>query len=127
MAENSLNASPVKRRAMRMTEAQLQKQICMYLAVALKKTAWFSTFPADRASSRGKIGLKLGVPDILIIHDGRAYWLEIKLPGKKVRDTQAETHLSLMFAGSPVEVVYELIDVVRALQYWQIPTNPVRL
>jgi hypothetical protein len=119
-----------ERRSARFSEAQLQKQVCGFLSIALKPPAWFSCFPSDRASGRGKIGLKLGVPDILIIHEccGCAYWIELKVGRNQLSIAQQNTANDLVEAGcNPPAVCRSLEEVIAALKEWGIPLRPVRL
>ena len=79
-----------------MKEADLHGLVCDYLGLALLPPAWFTTFPADGATRRGRIGLKRGVPDILIVHDGRAYWIELQSCARQVVSAdQRETILAI--------------------------------
>lgn len=100
-------------------EQRLQRQIVGYLSWALAPPAWFSSFPAGGGGEmRGMIlkgmGLKPGVPDLLLVHDGRAYWAELKAPKGVVSDAQKATHEALQRAKCPVAVVRSL-DEFRAL------------
>lgn len=60
------------------------------------------------------MGLKPGVPDILICYDKHAYFLEIKAPKGVVSDVQKDVHEALHRARCPVAVVRSL-DELRAL------------
>ena len=104
-----------------MKEADLHRQVCDYLGLALLPPAWFTTFPADGATRRGRIGLKRGVPDILIVHEGRAYWIELKAAGGRVSANQGETILAIEAAGARAYVCRSLEDVVIGLRCWAIP------
>lgn len=46
-----------------------------------------------------------GVPDVLMIKDGRAYWLECKRPGEEPTKIQNHRMRELSAAGCPVAVV----------------------
>lgn len=85
---------------------------------------------------RGKIlsglGMKKGVPDIILIHDSRAHFIELKSAKGVLSPAQREVHEALARAGCPVAVCRN-IDDVRALfgptgRWWPIPireTKPV--
>jgi hypothetical protein len=60
------------------------------------------------------MGMKAGVPDILIVHDGRAYFCELKSAKGVLSDAQKATHEALRAAKCPVAVVRSL-DEFRAL------------
>lgn len=46
-----------------------------------------------------------GVPDVLLVKDGRAYWLECKRPGEEPTKIQLHRMRELAAAGCPVAVV----------------------
>jgi hypothetical protein len=62
-------------------------------------------------------GLKAGVPDLMLILDGRIYFVELKEPGERnkkdggLTPAQRETIPLLKRAGCPVAVVYSLDDL----------------
>ncbi len=107
-----------------MKEADLHKLVADYLDLALIPPTWWSTFPADGASRRGRIGLKLGVPDILIIHEGRAHWIELKTARGRVRAQQHELHEALRAAGCFCATCLSLEEVNIVLCNWCLPLNP---
>ncbi len=107
-----------------MKEADLHKLVADYLDLALVPPTWWTTFPADGASRRGLIGLKLGVPDILIIHEGRAYWIELKVPGGALSAAQKRTFTALFAAGCEALTRRSLDEVIDLLRLWGIPINP---
>jgi hypothetical protein len=104
-----------------MKEADLHRQVCDYLGLALLPPAWFTTFPADGATRRGRIGLKRGVPDILIVHEGRAYWIELKAARGRVSNEQQLTMCAIEAAGARAYVCRSLDDVIIGLRCWWIP------
>lgn len=59
-------------------------------------------------------GLKSGVPDILIVHEGRLHGLELKSAKGVLSDAQKRTHEALRAAGCLVAVIRSL-DELRAL------------
>ena len=100
-------------------EQKLQRQIVGYLSWVLAPPAWFTSFPAGGGGEmRGMIlqgtGMKSGVPDLLLVHDGHAYWAELKSAKGVVSDAQKATHEALRAAQCPVAVVRSL-DEFRAL------------
>ena len=112
-----------------MTPEQLaHKSIVTYLDLALTPPDWFTTFPAGGGGKiRGAIlkalGLKAGIPDILLIrYPGKAYWLEVK-PGKlKAKDYQKTMHLRLALAGCAMPaVVHNIVETHDALVAFGFP------
>ncbi len=110
-----------------MSEAQLHKSVCDLLAAVLTDRSFFTTFPADGATRRGRIGLKRGVPDILIIHNGIARWIELKTATGKLSLDQRATIPTIERAGSAVFVCRSVEDVLESLDRWSIPLRPHKL
>lgn len=113
---------------MRRPEAALHRAVMAYLAAVLTPDTFATTFPAGGGGKvRGAIlkasGLAAGVPDIILVNDGRALWIELKAPKGKLSEAQGETHARLWNAGSPVVIARSLDDVRSALRSWSIPTR----
>ena len=114
---------------MRNDEHLVQKAIAQYLD--MRGVCWFAV---PNGGQRNKIvaaklkaeGVKAGVPDICIIHDGMAYFLEVKKP--KTGDSakgQLSKNQKVMIekirqAGGEVAVVYSVADVIEQCIEWQI-------
>lgn len=113
---------------MRNEEHQVQVAIAQYLN--MRKLCWFAI---PNGGKRNKVtasimkaeGVKAGIPDICIIHDGQAYFLEVKKP----KTTTPKGHLSavqkerieeIREAGGEVAVVYSVADVIEQCIEWQI-------
>jgi hypothetical protein len=64
------------------------------------------------------MGTMAGVPDLIIIKDGRAYGLELKAPGRKLTPTQIAAHSLLISAGAMVTVADTLDAAIRQLEDW---------
>ena len=100
-------------------EQKLQRQIVGYLQWALAPPAMFTSFPAGGGGlMRGMIlkgtGLRSGMPDIMLLLDGRAWFVELKTGTVPLSDAQKATHEALRAAQCPVAVVRSL-DEFRAL------------
>jgi hypothetical protein len=107
-------------------EADLQAQVCKFLALALPRDAWFGAVPLGgggrlRGATLKRTGSKAGTPDVLIIANGAALWLELKSKRGTVSDAQLYCHNQLRRAGSPVYVVRTLGDAIEALGHHRIP------
>ena len=114
---------------MRDAEHKVQVAICQYLD--LRGVLYFSV---PNGGQRNKIvaaklkaeGAKAGVPDLCIIKDGMAFFLEIKRPksttGGKGRLSPAQKEMigRIEEAGGEVKVVYSVADVIEAMIDWQI-------
>lgn len=54
-----------------------------------------------------------GSPDIIVVHKGRPYFLEVKRPGAKQNDDQITFQKGAEAAGAQYAVVRSIDDVVR--------------
>jgi hypothetical protein len=82
------------------------------------------------------MGVVPGIPDICLIHRGRALYIELKAPGHRVGNTmkgrgylspdQRACHAALRDAGAVVAVCWSLDDVQDALRRWGIIPGTVR-
>jgi hypothetical protein len=107
-------------------EQVLQRQIAQFLAVALDGNSWFSSLPLGGGGKlRGAIlhglGVKRGLPDMLVVNDGRVVWLELKSAKGRISEGQQECHAALARARCPVAVVRSLEDAIDALQRAGVP------
>jgi hypothetical protein len=112
-------------------EQRLQRAVADYLAWALLPPTWFTAIPAGGGGElRGRIlkgmGLRAGVPDILIVHEGRAHWVELKSARGSLSEAQRTTHSALTATGCPVVVCRALDDVQAALTAWRIATRDTK-
>jgi hypothetical protein len=99
--------------------------VAKYLSLTLQPPHWFSTFPAGgggkaRGGQLKAMGLKAGVPDILIISGftGRANWIELKAPQGTESVAQKETRKALEYARCGTAVCRSIEDVQAALEAW---------
>ena len=112
---------------MRNEESQVQKAICQYLD--MRKVFYFAVTNGGKrnkvtASIMKAEGVKAGIPDICIIHEGMVYFLEVKRPAsgnlKKgyLSKVQKEKIAELKEAGAEVAVVYSVADVIECCISW---------
>lgn len=59
-----------------------------------------------------------GVPDLLLVADGRVSFLELKQPRGRLSPVQAAAHAQLRRAGARVETSYGLDHAVEVLKRW---------
>jgi hypothetical protein len=115
----------VKRKA---PEQALQQQVAQYLDIVLKPPAfWTAIAHGGGGLMRGKInkgmGMKAGIPDILILSPFRQCWIELKSKKGRLSPAQIEIYQALLAAGCCVGVCRSLDEVRAALLTWQIPTR----
>ncbi len=107
-------------------EQALQQQVAQYLTYALGGSAWFTCFPSGGGGlMRGKIlrgmGLKAGVPDILILDGGRTLWIELKAKRGYLSPVQIETIKAIHHAGGIVDICRSLDEVIAFLELYGVP------
>ena len=64
------------------------------------------------------LGVVSGVPDVVIIKDGRIYALELKAASGHLTETQRETIERMKSAGAEVAVAYGIDEAVAQLAEW---------
>ena len=110
-------------------EHQVQKAIAQYLD--MRGVCWFAV---PNGGQRNKIvaaklkseGVKAGVPDICVIHDGMAFFLEVKKPQTSnsrkgtLSKPQKEFISKIKKAGGEVAVVHSVADVIEQCIEWHI-------
>jgi len=110
-------------------EHQVQKAICQYLD--MRGVMYFAIPNGGKrnlivAKKLKAEGVKAGVPDICIIHDGMTYFLEVKRPKTDTIDkgrlslTQKAMIERIKEAGAEVAVVYSVADVIEQCIEWQM-------
>lgn len=67
-----------------------------------------------------KMGLTPGVPDLCIVYQGEAYFLEVKNEDGRLTGSQPVVHERLREVGCPVCVVRTLDDMEMQLREWGI-------
>lgn len=65
-----------------------------------------------------KMGLTSGIPDILILHNGTVYFLELKSENGKPSDVQKIIHAALIRMGYKVATAYNFEDAYGKLKEW---------
>lgn len=113
---------------MKRPEQLLHQQVAAYLNAALTAQSWWMTIPlGGGGAKRGAIlygmGAKAGAPDILIQHDGRATWIELKAAKGILSGVQRACHAAIERAGGNVYVCRSVAEVQDALEYARIPTR----
>jgi hypothetical protein len=107
-------------------EATLQRAVVEHLRWRARPGVWWSHIPLggvrskiEAAILRG-LGVTRGTPDLLIVADGRAYFLELKAPRSRVSAAQHECHEALRAAGASVAIADNIDEALELLQSWEI-------
>ncbi len=108
-------------------EAALHRSVARYLDVALPPDAfWWHT---PNGGKRGKIeaaqfkamGVKAGIPDLFILHQGKLHAIELKAEKGTVRASQKDAAYKLMLAGCTTHVCRSVAAVEEALRLNGVP------
>jgi hypothetical protein len=113
---------------MRDTERVIQVAIAQYLD--MRRICWWAIPNGGNrniitATKLKAEGVKSGVPDIAIVHEGQAFFLEVKKPKTdtpkgRLSDNQKTMIKRIEKAGGEVSVVYSVADVINQLIKWEI-------
>jgi hypothetical protein len=128
-----------------LAESELHIAVATTLDVLLLPPTMWTTFPSGgyelspaAASRLYRLGMKRGVPDVLIVHEGRLHCIELKTATGRLSKSrmvrtrsggarhvtgQVEMHGKLTAAGARVAVARSVDDVLMALAAWGIPTR----
>ena len=108
------------------TENQIQRSIAKYLDMMLLSDAfWTAINPIPgksivAASNSKAMGMKGGVPDILILFRGQSIWVEVKREGGYLDKRQKLVHADIEMAGGAVYTARSIDDIQEILQQWEI-------
>jgi hypothetical protein len=73
-------------------------------------------------------GLRAGVPDLILVGQGRCYFIEVKAEKGRLSPAQDEWRMWCSSAGAmPWALVRSVDDVKTALTVWNIPTRQHRI
>jgi hypothetical protein len=107
-------------------EAALQRSVIAHLQWRARPGVWWTHIPlgglrskVEAAILRG-LGTVGGCPDLLIVADGKAHFLELKAPHGRVSVEQHACHEALCAAGACVAVVYDIDAALERLGQWQL-------
>jgi hypothetical protein len=73
--------------------------------------------PAEAAIMKG-LGVVAGVPDVIAIHQGRCYALELKVEGRRATDKQLTTIAAMEAAGAFTCIAEGLDRALACLEGW---------
>ena len=116
----------IRRFARKTPEHDLQKAVGQYLNATLPVESWWTSI--DHAGGGILAGalrkarhVKAGIPDILIVWYGRAYFIELKAGPGRLSSDQWTAMGAIGKAGGRTGVAWRLEDVEELLRHWNIP------
>jgi hypothetical protein len=105
-------------------EQQLQKNALAHIAWRAVPGVWFCHYPAggwrsavEAAILKG-LGVVAGVPDLLLVHRGQLYALELKTERGRLTQIQIATQTTMRAAGAKVATAAGLDAALEQLEAW---------
>ena len=120
LSHDPRKAYKAKRR--QQTERNLHTAVAEFLDRSLPDASYW--FPVPSASMRNVIQavnmkrageLKVGTPDLCIVHRGRAIFIELKSPKGNLTDSQKEAQKQILLAGACTTIARSVEDVAAFL------------
>ena len=121
------------RRITRRPEEDLQRACVEYLRLCVPPPPggpfWFhvpnqrGTRTIYEAQILKALGVRAGVPDLIVCWRGRFLAIELKAPRGRVSETQAETQASIAAAGGETHLCRSVDDLIASLRSWGVPTR----
>jgi len=108
------------------SEELIQAAVVLHLAVrSLPGTVFWHTGnggyrTAAEAGRFKALGVKSGVPDLLVLRAGQLYGLELKAHGGRLSPTQVDMLAELEAAGAVTAVAFGLDEALGVLERWGI-------
>lgn len=72
------------------------------------------------AAALKAMGMTAGVPDLLILKEGRLYALELKAPGGRLTHSQRLVMERMLECGAEVSMAHGLDEALVTLEFWGI-------
>jgi hypothetical protein len=111
---------------MKRPEQQIQKALFAHIRARAQPGVFAFHVPnggyrrkTEAAILKG-LGVKAGVPDVICIHRGKVYALELKSERGRLSPKQRETTDALREAGATVRVATGLDEALKQLEQWQL-------
>lgn len=93
--------------------------------VSVQGVVWWSIDIADYGgevpAARLTRGIIAGCPDLFVLHQGAAHFIEIKAADGVVTDAQKSVASAVLGAGGRVGIARDAIEVLTCLDAWKIP------
>jgi VRR-NUC domain len=107
-------------------EQQIQKAIVGHLQWRARRGVWWTHIPLgglrskiEAAVLRG-LGTTRGTPDLLLITQGKAHFLELKSAAGRVTPEQRACHEVLREAGAEVATAFSVDEALAQLEQWRL-------
>jgi len=85
-------------------------------------------FCIDHANNHGEVpgirvgrGIPPGIFDMVLLYQGRAFWIELKSRDGALSDPQRSMAATLLLSGCRIGVARDVEEVLACMDAWQIP------
>ncbi|MBL8565883.1 MAG: VRR-NUC domain-containing protein [Hyphomicrobiaceae bacterium] len=108
----------------RMSEEAIHRTVVAHLARRARPGVVYAHVPNGEARGAGlggklkALGTRAGMPDLIALHAGQFYALELKREGGRLTESQRQTLADLEAAGALTAVAYGLDDALGRLSSW---------
>lgn len=103
----------------------LRVELCPPGRISREGVTWWSV---DMAAYAGNVpgirtgrGCIAGVPDMVILYKGQAYFLELKADDGSLSPAQQVVGIAILMAGARYGVARSPAEVIQHLDQWEIP------
>ena len=110
-------------------EDDLQKAVCEHLRLrAHSGVVWFAVPNGGKRNVREaarmkRMGVTAGVADIILLHNGKFFALELKALTGRISESQRAFLMAVDSAGGVCYVAYGIDEALRVLESWGL-INP---
>jgi hypothetical protein len=107
-------------------EDGVQRVVCQHLQIrGANKLVWWHTPNGGKrnrieAAVMKGLGVRAGVADLIAVHDGRAFALELKADGGRPTEAQLQFIDEFRAAGGNAVVAEGLDQALRTLEAWKL-------
>ena len=114
-------------------EAELQKAFWRWLSLTKRRDVVAFHVPNGgrrspiEASIMKSMGVLPGVPDMVMVWQGQAYFLELKAKKGKLTPIQVMMGEDLLRAGARVATAYSLDEAMHIVRSWDLIRLPMRV
>lgn len=117
---------------MKRPEQAIHQAVVAHLNARAESRTFFWHTPNEgkrgwvNAAALKAMGLVAGVPDLLILHGGKMYALELKAPGGRLTPSQRLVMERMSECGATVAAVFALDEAIITLECWGILRRDVQ-
>jgi hypothetical protein len=111
---------------MKRPEQQIHQAVVAHLKMRAEPRVFFWHTPNEgrrgwvNAAALKAMGMTAGIPDLLILKDGRMYALELKAPGGRLTPSQRLIMGRMEECGAQVAAAHSIDEALVTLEFWGI-------